>query len=448
MRRDLAAIEVPPAEWMRPRLARRTVGRAFDVVIVGAGLSGLSIGFGLRRQRIDNFVILDQQPAGREGPWITCARMATLRSPKQLTGPDLGVPSLAFRSWYEAVAGAEAWERLDKIPPRDWMAYLAWYRRVLDLPVRNETRLTTIAPAGDLLALSVARAAGRADGLLPAASCLRPASTAAGARISRRSSPRRCRAERYTHSAEEIDPAAFAGREIGVLGAASSAFDWATTALEHSARSATVFARRRQLPQTEALAWANFPGFLGAFADLDDVRRWRFMRRFFELQAPPTQEMFNRAARHRNFHLALGAPLREVAMKDGRIRIEAGEKIGAVDHLLLGTGFETDLDATPGTRRLSPIRSRYGAIALRRRLAKKTRCSPATLILAPPSNSPNERRAQRPIFGVFIFSTMAPCRALARCATASPALNMERRRSPPASCAAFSSKTPTNISIA
>jgi len=140
VRRDLATIEAPPAGWMRARLGAD--GRqAFDVVVIGAGLSGLSIGFGLRRQGIDNFLILDQRPSGREGPWITCARMATLRSPKQLTGPDLGVPSLAFRSWFEAVAGEEAWERLDKIAPGDWMAYLSWYRRVLDLPVRNETRL-------------------------------------------------------------------------------------------------------------------------------------------------------------------------------------------------------------------------------------------------------------------------------------------------------------------
>src|SRR5208282_262273 len=115
VRRDLATIEAPPAQWMRPRLGPDGRG-AFDVVVVGAGLSGLTIGFGLRRQGVGNVLIIDQRPVGREGPWITCARMATLRSPKQLTGPDLGVPSLTFRSWYEAVAGFEAWDRLDKIP--------------------------------------------------------------------------------------------------------------------------------------------------------------------------------------------------------------------------------------------------------------------------------------------------------------------------------------------
>ena len=38
------------------------------------------------------------------------ARMDTLRSPKTLTGPALGVPSLTFRAWYEAKYGLDAWE--------------------------------------------------------------------------------------------------------------------------------------------------------------------------------------------------------------------------------------------------------------------------------------------------------------------------------------------------
>src|SRR4051794_30312374 len=54
--RDLSAIEVPPAEWMRPRQGPDG-RRALDVVVVGAGLSGLAIGFGLLRQRIDNILI-------------------------------------------------------------------------------------------------------------------------------------------------------------------------------------------------------------------------------------------------------------------------------------------------------------------------------------------------------------------------------------------------------
>ena len=137
------------------------------------------------------------------------------------------------------------------------------------------------------------------------------------------------------------------GREIGVLGAAASAFDWAVTALDSGARSVTLFARRSELPVTEALAWANFPGFLGAFCELDDLRRWRFMRRFFALQPPPTQEMFDRAASHPRFRMVLGAPWRRVAMEEGRIRVETDDGAWTFDHVLLGTGFRTDLARRP-----------------------------------------------------------------------------------------------------
>jgi hypothetical protein len=64
-------------------------------------------------------------PEGFEGPWATTARMETLRSPKELTGPALGLPSLTFRAWFEAQFGAEAWTAMDKIPRLQWMDYLA-----------------------------------------------------------------------------------------------------------------------------------------------------------------------------------------------------------------------------------------------------------------------------------------------------------------------------------
>lgn len=345
VRWDLAAIEATPADWMRPRLAPDG-SRAFDVVVIGAGLSGLSIAFGLRRQRVANILVLDQRPAGREGPWIACARMATLRSPKQLTGPDLGIPSLTFRSWYEAVAGRGGWDRLEKIPPREWMGYLTWYRRVLELPVRNDVRLEAIVPAADCLALSTRGPSGPqvlhcrrvvlATGI---DGCGRPHVPP----LIEAALPR----ERYAHSADSVDAARFSGQDIAVLGAAASAFDWATTALQHGARSVTLFARRRELPVTEALAWANFPGFLGAFSELDDLRRWRFMRRFFALQPPPTQEMFDRAVGHPRFRLVMGAPWRRVAMAEDRVCVDTDDGSWTFDHVLLGTGFRIDLAQRP-----------------------------------------------------------------------------------------------------
>ena len=91
-------------------------------------------------------VAFDEAPAGLEGPWATTARMETLRSPKQLAGPALGIPSLTFRAWFEAQFGRAEWDALDKIPRLQWMDYLRWYRRVLALPVLNGHRVTDLVP--------------------------------------------------------------------------------------------------------------------------------------------------------------------------------------------------------------------------------------------------------------------------------------------------------------
>ena len=95
-------------------------------------------------------------PMGFEGPWVTYARMETLRSPKVLTGPAAGIPSLTFRAWFVAQFGAMAWEALDKIPRVMWMDYLRWYRTVLALPVENDVEVRRIRPQDGLLALDLA----------------------------------------------------------------------------------------------------------------------------------------------------------------------------------------------------------------------------------------------------------------------------------------------------
>jgi cation diffusion facilitator CzcD-associated flavoprotein CzcO len=93
--------------------------------------------------------LYDEAPTGLEGPWATTARMETLRSPKQLAGPALGLPSLTVRAWFEAQFGAAAWEALDKIPRLQWMDYLRWYRRVMSLDVRNATTVAAVLPRAD-----------------------------------------------------------------------------------------------------------------------------------------------------------------------------------------------------------------------------------------------------------------------------------------------------------
>jgi hypothetical protein len=98
---DLARPAHPDAAWLTPKLGPDD-RPALDVLVVGAGQSGLATAFRLTRSQVSNILVLDKSEEGQEGPWLTYARMHTLRSPKHFTGPDLDNPSLTYQSWHEA----------------------------------------------------------------------------------------------------------------------------------------------------------------------------------------------------------------------------------------------------------------------------------------------------------------------------------------------------------
>ncbi len=149
MRRDLAYLTYPSREWTIPRC--HDGAPVLDVLIVGGGQAGLATAFALKRERVNNVRIVDRNRRGMEGPWRQIARMRRLRTPKEVTGIDLGIPSLTARAWYEAKFNPRAWKRTSAIAPHVWRDYLDWYRDVLDLPVENNTEVTSIEAAGDLL---------------------------------------------------------------------------------------------------------------------------------------------------------------------------------------------------------------------------------------------------------------------------------------------------------
>src|SRR5258708_10183670 len=155
VRADLAKTAHPDAAWLEPKLGPD--GKvALDVLVVGAGQSGIATAFGLMRSQVTNIQVVDKSEEGQEGPWLTYARMPTLRSPKNYTGPDLDIPSLTYQSWHEARFGEQDWQNLDLISRELWAEYLLWFRRVLDLPVRNGCEVIDISPAaGGLLAARV-----------------------------------------------------------------------------------------------------------------------------------------------------------------------------------------------------------------------------------------------------------------------------------------------------
>ncbi|MDE0784089.1 MAG: FAD/NAD(P)-binding protein, partial [Planktomarina sp.] len=142
---DLSRLDYPKEDWVPP-FQHHLGTSVVDVVIVGAGQGGLAAGLALWRERIRNILIIDQAKEGSEGPWMTFARMKTLRTPKYLTGPDTGIPDLTFNAWYSARFSSPEWSDVLRIPREMWMVYLQWFRASLDLPIKNRTRLISVVP--------------------------------------------------------------------------------------------------------------------------------------------------------------------------------------------------------------------------------------------------------------------------------------------------------------
>ncbi len=120
VRHDFERMRFPAPNWV-PAAEGSDGKPALDVLIIGGGMCGQTLALALARDGVRNTRTIDRAPRGSEGPWGTYARMEILRSPKHLTGPDLGFPALTFRAWYEAQHGAEGWERLYKISTADWL---------------------------------------------------------------------------------------------------------------------------------------------------------------------------------------------------------------------------------------------------------------------------------------------------------------------------------------
>ncbi|WP_338663761.1 NAD(P)/FAD-dependent oxidoreductase [Pararoseomonas sp. SCSIO 73927] len=348
LRQDLEWLELPAKPWVPETVVE---GRPVsDVVVIGAGMAGLAASAALRLEGIDRQRVLDRADQGREGPWVTYARMETLRSPKGLAGPALGFGALTFRAWFEAQFGATAWEALGKIPRAQWVDYLNWYRRVMAVPVENAAQVSLIRPRADgLVALEMADASeilcrrlvlatGR-DGL--GGEYVPPMAR----RVDRRF---------WAHSRDEIDFAALRGKRVGVVGAGASAMDNAATALEAGAASLDLFVRRPALPRVNKFTGIGSPGVVHGFAGLPDAWKWRFLHYVGATQTPPPRDSTMRVSRHPHARLHLACPVTGLREADGALVVETPRGGFTVDFLILATGFHGAMETRPELAPIAP----------------------------------------------------------------------------------------------
>lgn len=342
--RDRETLDFPHRKWVPPHTTPEG-NPVLNVLVVGAGQSGISVLAALMRQHVDGVLGIDSTDEGREGPWLNFARMNTLRTPKELTGPDLGLSSLTFREWYEAHNETGAWDSLDRIPRLLWAEYLTFVRAAFGLPIRNNVRLLRIRPHGRYLAADIATE-HRNETLIARKIVLATGVDGGGewhVPENIRALPRAL----WAHSSDDIDFAKLSGRSIAVIGAAASATDNAATALEHGASYAEQFCRRRNLQLIQPMKWMGFSGFLRCFADMDDEWRWRFMSYALDLREPITEDAIVRVSRFTNYRLSFCESCDDVACEGGKIRIgtQAGHKY--FDYLICGTGVSVDSELRP-----------------------------------------------------------------------------------------------------
>lgn len=339
VRREVAEYDYPAHTWpVRRREAEQDV---LDVLVVGAGQAGLTAAFRLHREGIRNIEVVDAAERGREGPWVTWARMETLRTVKTLHGTESGIRAASFRSWYEHRFGAGAYTELDLIPRETWMEYLEWLRDATGITVSNRTAVTSIRPHGRRWLVTLSGPDGPRTVITRKVLACTGLNGAGGGQVPDvlAGLPEGS----WAHSSDEIDLQSLRGRRVAVIGIGASAFDNAAAALEHGAARVVQVGRRRTLPPLNSLRHLESKGMFRSFSALPDELRLEFKRAELALAMPPPAHSVDRCRRFENYSLLLGAGVEGATATDDGIVLSTPRGPFTVDFVITATGFRVDL---------------------------------------------------------------------------------------------------------
>ncbi len=344
VRAEIDAFAYPSKPWTRPLPAAD--GRTpIDVLIVGGGQSGLVTAVRLMREQVRDILVVDRAPAGREGPWITFARMQTLRTPKYLHGTEQGIRSASFRVWFDTTRGAGAFESIGLIDRGVWMEYLVWLRGVFEVPVRNDTEVIALTPVGEYWEAQLRGPEGTSSVLARKVVLATGIDSMGGGSFPEFLAT--LGPDHATHSSALIDGGALAGKRVAVIGVGASAFDNAGFALESGAAAVVQFGRRAQLTGGGFGPFVETTAFLKGYPSLPDDIRISVSRQTLGSGAPPPQHSMERCSRHTNYELRLGVAMDRAEVRDGVVVLSDGRNEWKGDFVIAGTGFGTDLAGCP-----------------------------------------------------------------------------------------------------
>jgi cation diffusion facilitator CzcD-associated flavoprotein CzcO len=338
---DLRLLGQTPENWVPGHL-----GTDHDVVVVGGGQSGVTTAFALARAGVTRTSVIESRQPQATGSWRAKARMRNLRTAKSSAGPDLDIPSLTFRAWYESRLGRVAYDELPRIPTVEWADYLHWLRGQTGVAVRFGVELVRIEPhdgvlrlhlrQGDATFTETTRKVVLATGIVGSGEPYIPAPVVQA-----------LPAQAYAHTDASIDFAALAGRTVAVIGAGSAAFDAASTALEAGAAQVHLYCRHPRLAASSNMGTLKYPAAQENFSRLPDPLRWKLAWHFRERSPGPTPEVVARATRFDNFTLHLDATDLSVGFEAGQVSLGSrGHRLQA-DLLIAGTGYHCDLARRP-----------------------------------------------------------------------------------------------------